>query len=128
MVFEGAGHIAEYTGGYEDWIRQRAAKPAHFREILVESKPKPAPEPKKEAKLLKKEQRELDGLPALIDQWESEKADLTTRLWEPELYQKSPDLAPKLKDEVAVLEERIKAGYARWEELEARRKAGEATV
>src|SRR5277367_2915355 len=82
LVFEGEGRVTEYTGGYEDWIRQRAAKPVHFREIPAEreSKPKPAPAAKKETKFLKKEQRELDGLPALLDQWETEKSDLTTRL------------------------------------------------
>lgn len=127
LVFEGAGRVTEYTGGYEDWIRQRAVKPAHFKEILVERKPAPEPAPvnRKEAKFLKKEQRELEGLPALLDQWETQKADLTTRLWEPDLYQKSPEMVLKLKDEVSVLEERIKTGYTRWEELEAKRQACE---
>ncbi|MCE0497425.1 MAG: ATP-binding cassette domain-containing protein, partial [Methylacidiphilales bacterium] len=127
LIFEGAGRVTEYTGGYEDWIRQRAGKPVHFREIPVEPKPEPKPAPvtRKEARFLKKEQRELNELPALLDQWETEKADLTTRLWEPQLYQTSPEKVPKLKDEVSVLEERIKTGYARWEELEAKRKACE---
>jgi len=128
LIFEGAGRVTEYAGGYEDWIRQRAEKPVHFREIPAGFKPEPKPAPvtRKESKFLKKEQRELNELPALLDQWETEKADLTTRLWEPQLYQKSPEMVPKLKDEVSVLEERIKTGYARWEELEAKRKACEA--
>ena len=130
LVFEGPGRIGEYTGGYEDWIRQRAAKQVHFKEIPAAPKPepKPAPATQKEIKFLKKEQRELEQLPALIDQWEEQKTDLTTRLWEPELYQKSPEMIPKLKDEISILEERIKAGYARWEELEAKRNACDATV
>jgi ATP-binding cassette subfamily F protein uup len=127
LIFEGAGRVTEYTGGYEDWIRQRVEKPVHFREIPAEPKPEPKPAPAagKEAKFLKKEQRELNELPALLDRWETEKADLSTRLWEPQLYQKSPEMVPRLKDEVSVLEERIKIGYARWEELEAKRKACE---
>ena len=125
LVFEGAGLINEYTGGYEDWIRQRAAKHAPFREIPFERPPEPKPVPvvRKGAKFLKKEQRELEELPALLDQWETAKADLSARLWEPDLYQKSPELVPKLKEELAAAEERIKTGYARWEELEAIRKA-----
>ncbi len=129
LVFEGEGRVLEYTGGYEDWIRQRAAKPVHFREIPAEPKPEVKPAPvvinKKDAKFLKKEQRELEELPELIDKWEAEKTNLANRLWEPDLYQKSPELVPKLKDELTALEEQIKTGYARWEELEAKRKASE---
>src|SRR6202453_1806127 len=43
LVFEGEGRIAEYTGGYQDWLRQRAAKPVHFREIPAEPKPEVRP-------------------------------------------------------------------------------------
>jgi len=132
LVFEGAGRISEYTGGYEDWIRQRAVKPVPFKEIPFEPKTEaklaPMPATKKPVKFLKKEQRELEELPALIDQWETEKADLTTRLWEPDLYQKSPEMVPKLKGEVSLLEERIKTGYIRWEELETKRKASETVA
>jgi hypothetical protein len=49
-------------------------------------------------------------------------------LWDPELYKKSPELLPKLNDELSALEEKIKVGYARWEELEAKRKAIEAAT
>src|ERR1700727_443803 len=58
MVFEGSGNITEYTGGYEDWIRQRDAKPVHFREIPAAPRPEPKPVivDKKAAKFLKKEQ------------------------------------------------------------------------
>ncbi len=128
LVFEGAGQVLEYTGGYEDWIRQRAAKPVvHFREIPAERKPEPKPVvvSGKPAKFLKKEQRELEELPAQLDQWETEKTALTERLWDPELYKKSPEILPKLNAELSALEERIKTGYARWEELEAKRKASE---
>lgn len=129
LIFEGEGCITEFTGGYEDWVRQRAAKPEHFREIPAAPKPEPKPAPAtgKPAKFLKREQRELDELPALLDRWETEKSALSSRLWEPELYQKSPETIPKLKEELSALEARINAGYARWEELEVKRKGDEAT-
>ncbi len=121
LVFEGAGRVAEYTGGYEDWVRQRSTGQV----VVVEKPAAPKPEPVsgKKAKFLNREQRELDELPGLLDQWETEKATLNERLWKPELYQKTPELLPKLKEELAGLEERLKTGYARWEELEAKRKA-----
>ena len=129
LVFEGEGRISEYTGGYEDWIRQRDAKPVHFREILAEPKPeaRPAPvvRPEKAAKFLKREQRELEELPALIEKMEEELSALNARLWDPAIYQKQPENVPQLKSELAALEERIKDGYTRWEQLEARRKASE---
>jgi ATP-binding cassette subfamily F protein uup len=129
LVFEGHGQIGEYTGGYEDWVRQRTLKPVPAPETAAAppAVPKPGPATGKEVKFLKKEQRELDELPARLDQWENEKHGLNTRLWEPDLYQKSPETVPKLKEDLAALEEKIRAGYARWEELENRRKAGETT-
>ncbi len=128
LVFEGAGRVVEYTGGYEDWIRQREAKPAHFREIPAAPKPvaTPAAAVRKGEKFLKREQRELDELPAQIEKWETELSALNERLWNPELYQKQPEKLPQLKTELAQLEERIRQGYARWEQLEAKRKAAES--
>lgn len=127
LVFEGAGRITEYTGGYEDWIRQRDAKPVHFREIPAAPKPVPAPAPvvTKGAKFLKREQRELEELPGQIEKMETEVSALNARLWDPAVYQKQPENVPLLKTELAVLEERIRQGYARWEQLEAKRKASE---
>jgi ATP-binding cassette subfamily F protein uup len=129
LVFEGAGRVTEYTGGYEDWIRQRDAKPVHFREILAEPKPEAKPSPatrqEKSPKFLKREQRELEELPEQIEKMEAELSALNARLWDPAVYQKQPGNVPQLKTELAVLEERIKQGYARWEQLEAKRKASE---
>ena len=119
LVFEGAGRIAEYTGGYQDWLRLRSIAPAP---VLDKSTPsKPAPVPGKKQKFLNREQRELDELPGLIDQWETEKADLNARLWKPDLYKKTPELIPQLKQELASLEKKIETSYTRWQELEQKR-------
>jgi ATP-binding cassette subfamily F protein uup len=132
LVFEGAGRVAEYTGGYEDWLRQREAAAAAAVPLPVKieavSPPPPAPAriEKKPVKFLNREKKELEELPAQIEQWEADLAELASRLWEPELYQKQPDLIPQLKSATAALEKRIKDGYARWEELDARRQAVEA--
>jgi ATP-binding cassette subfamily F protein uup len=125
LIFEGDGVISEYTGGYEDWIRQREAKKVHFREIPAPPKPLPvaAPVIKKGAKFLKKEQRELEELPAQIEKMETEVSALSEKMWDPELYKSEPGKLPLLKTELTVLEDRIRIGYARWEELEEKRKA-----
>ena len=49
-------------------------------------------------------------------------------MWDPELYKSEPGKLPQLKAELTVLEEKIRVGYARWEELEAKRKAAEGEV
>jgi len=127
LVFEGAGRVSEYTGGYEDWIRQRAALAlpvAAEPEVKLVGKPPPAARLEKGPKFLKREQRELEELPPLIEKMEAELSALNERLWDPELYKKQPEKLPQLKTELAVLEERIKHGYTRWEQLEEKRKAG----
>jgi ATP-binding cassette subfamily F protein uup len=126
LVFEGEGRVTEYTGGYEDWIRQRPSAPvATQSEAKPAEKPAPAPSVRLEKgpKFLKREQRELEELPALIEKMEAELSELNARLWDPAVYQKQPGNVPQLKTELAVLEERIKNGYTRWEQLEAKRKA-----
>ena len=135
LVFEGAGVISEFTGGYEDWIKQRdaaAAAAAIPAPPKVETKSEPISAPKASppiavpVKFLNKERRELEELPKQIEGWEAELAELSAQLWDPELYKNQPETIPLLKNGVASLEKRIKDGYARWEELDAKRQASEA--
>ena len=121
LVFEGEGRISEYTGGYEDWLRQRSAPAAAV--AVVEAKPVPASRTEEKVKFLKREQRELDELPAQIEKMEEEVSALNHRLWDPEIYKNEPAEVPQLKSELAALEARIQEGYRRWEQLEERRKA-----
>ena len=132
MIFEGDGRITEYTGGYEDWVRQRPA--ILDSSISGEAKVSASPATKaaapvtaeKAPKFLKREQRELDELPEQIDQMEGELSELNKQLWDPEIYKAKPQSVPELKAQLAALEEKIKTGYARWEQLEAKRKASAA--
>jgi len=129
LVFEGAGRITEYTGGYEDWLRQRPGTTAPAKEAPITAKPetKPVQSSGKEAKFLNRERRELEGLPLQIEQLEAKQAEISGQLWNPDVYQKEPEKIPKLKSELATAEEQIKTAYARWEELEAKRKMSEAS-
>jgi ATP-binding cassette subfamily F protein uup len=127
LVFEGEGRVTEYTGGYEDWLRQRPAPDAPVLASPVKQAPTPTParRAENEVKFLKREQRELDELPGQIDEMETELSALNHRLWDPQTYKGEPASVPQLKSEIAALEDRIKEGYHRWEQLEAKRKAGE---
>lgn len=129
IVFEGEGQITEFTGGYQDWVRQRDAKPVvHFREVPAKlPDPKPvAPVVKKGPKFPKKEAKELADLPGQLETWETEKSAVSAKLWEPDLYQKTPEAIPPLKAQLAELDQKITTGYARWEELEEKRLALES--
>jgi len=124
IVFED-GQIAEYVGGYDDWVRQReerekaraAAKPPSPPRAKT---PPPAPPAARAGRLSFKEQQELAALPGRIEQLESDIAELHRDMASPEFYRRSGEEiaaeAARLRD----LEEQLAAAYGRWEELEAR--------
>jgi ABC transport system ATP-binding/permease protein len=122
LVFEGEGRIAEYVGGYQDWLRQRSARAA-AKAIEAKSTPEKAPAvaAPKAKKLSQKESRELDALPGLIENLENEQATLGARLADPSLYQKDAAEAPRIKSRLAEVEASLNQALARWEDLEKRR-------
>src|SRR5262249_27760708 len=98
LVFEGQGHVQEFVGGYQDWVRQRAVEPA--------TGPKPAREsasgappvradpdgemPAQPRKLSYKERRELDELPGLIEKLEAEQRSIEAAIAGPTFYREAP--------------------------------------
>ena len=120
IVFEGKGHLEEYVGGYDDWLRQR-------KEPALPSKPvtpkeqgqKKARPPREKQKLSFKETRELDALPQTIETLEEEKQQLMATLNSPEFYA-SHDLAKinGANNRLEALEKELDEAYRRWDELE----------
>jgi ATP-binding cassette subfamily F protein uup len=124
FVFEGDGVVAEYTGGYEDWVRQRDAvkppispAPAAVVSAPAVQQPKPA-KIEKGRKFLNREQRELDELPGLIEALEARQATLSERLADPALYQQKDGAFQLLEKELNEIHHTIETSLARWEELE----------
>jgi ATP-binding cassette subfamily F protein uup len=124
LAFEGDGVVREYIGGYSDWRRQRAEPPVP---VTPESKPAravaPAAEPKKPAarKLSYMDQRELDQLPASIQQLEQEQSAVQAQLADPELYKREPAVMKTLSTRLQAIEAELGEAYARWEALESQR-------
>jgi ABC transport system ATP-binding/permease protein len=121
LVFEGDGRVTEYSGGYEDWLRQR---PSSTASASVEKAAPPAKVPAKGGKpkkFLNREQRELTELTGEIEKLEAERTALAKKLEDPALYQKSHDILRTVRDEMAALEKTIHDRYVRWEELESLR-------
>ena len=84
LVFGGDGKIEEYVGGYDDWLRQKeAAAVAGRGEPAAKPPPKPRPAT---IKMTFKEERELEALPALLEELEAEKKQLYLSLADPGFY------------------------------------------
>ncbi|HNX80528.1 MAG TPA: ATP-binding cassette domain-containing protein [Candidatus Omnitrophota bacterium] len=118
MVLEGNGIINEYTGGYDDWLRQKlplTPAPEKVKPVKETSKPK---KPPVKRKLTTKEQRELDAFPAVIERIESEQKEIYALLADFNFYQKDPLEVEKTRARSEFLSGELEKAYARWEYLE----------
>lgn len=117
LVMEEHGNVGEYIGGYDDWLRQRPKSKALSPE--KSSPPRPKMDSKKSKhKLSYNEQRELAKLPTIIDELETKQANLHEQMADPEFYKSQPDDIATAQKELTELEQKIKAAYERWEELD----------
>ncbi|WP_211830973.1 ATP-binding cassette ATPase Uup [Kistimonas asteriae] len=129
LVFEGNGVVREYVGGFEDWLRQggsmqrlvesgeKVLKPTETqtaKETVASAQPKSASGKKLSYKL----QRELDGLPAEIEQLEEEQQTLENLTAEAGFYQKDQDEVSQVLQRLTDLAGLIEEKMDRWAELE----------
>jgi len=126
LVFEGDGRVTEYTGGYEDWLRQRPAPAASAPEKKPDAPEKIPSKGAKPKKFPNRDQRELAELPREIEKMEAERDALAKKLEDPTLYQKSHDILRTVRDQIAALEQTLAQRYKRWAELEDLRASFEA--
>ncbi|WP_323135313.1 ATP-binding cassette domain-containing protein [Dyella silvatica] len=122
LVLEGNGQVGEYVGGYSDWLRQRptaalAVAAAAAKPGLTRNDPAPAPAAPKR-KLSFKEQRELDLLPARLEQLEADIAARTAAMNEPAFFQQDSAAIVKANEAIAALQAELDTAFKRWEELE----------
>ncbi|MCY9852864.1 ABC transporter ATP-binding protein [Vibrio mediterranei] len=127
-IFEGEGVIEEFVGGYHDAQQQRMqvieARKAY--EPVKETK-KQAVEPEKKAtavnskpkKLSYKLQRELEALPALLEQLEQELEQLQETVNNPDFFTKPVTETQPILDSLSAKEQQLEIAFERWEELEA---------
>jgi ATP-binding cassette subfamily F protein uup len=115
LVFEGAGMVKEYVGGYDDWLRQR----------LVEAKPinaskdtPPTRTIRRKAKFGFRQQKELDSLPLTVQVLETEQEDLYRVMGNPDLYKNDKSEIVGKKERLEAVKRLLAESYTRWEELE----------
>ena len=119
LVFEGEGKINEYVGGYSDWLRQRnTAQPKpNARKTDNSAAPEPAADVKKANKLSYKLQRELDTLPARIEELENAVASLNAEIGAGDFYQRDHAAAMAKLEELNRTQAQLDACFQRWIEL-----------
>jgi ABC transport system ATP-binding/permease protein len=129
---EGDGFWREYEGGYEDWKIQKARseqiraanqsqKVPAKQESALTLTPTPKPVAKNNVqKLNGKERQELEGLPALIEELETEQADIGIAMSNPDLYKNEPELAASMQARLSEITEQLDQKLQRWEALLSR--------
>ena len=123
LVFEGDGCIREYVGGYSDWLRQRPAASEPAPAVKPKPAVSPAPKSSKPAasgKLSYNERRELERLPARIEELEQRQRELHAATADPTFYKQEATIVTQRLEELRILEAELETVYGRWEELEAR--------
>jgi len=134
IVFEGDGRLAEYVGGYADWLRQRPAPGSAKTAVESDSRRQassgsgpvvrdladgqtPAPVRRK---LTYNEQRELSGLPTRIEALEAEHARLEAAAASPDFYKEGAEAIAQTLDRIASVEQELLDAYSRVDELKER--------
>ena len=132
VVFEGEGFLREFIGGFTDvesWYKGQNAKRQQVikdekakvknETNLSSNSPSAKSSPRKTKKLSYKDQRELESLPADIEQYENELAEMQLSVNDPQFFKKGNDETAKTLALLAEKEQALSQKYARWDELES---------
>ena len=119
LAFEPEG-VREYVGGYDDWLRQRTSPDEQPAAQPKQEPTKSAPPPRTAArKLAYKERRELEALPAQIEELEARLTELHAAMATPEFYRGAPSEIAAATAETSEVQQELQRAYLRWEELES---------
>ena len=125
LVFEGQGRIKEYVGGYEDWLRQRAAvterEAGPKTRNYERASPPPSSGPRKASH---REQQELLALPGRIERLEAEQQRLQDAVASPDFYKEPSDAIARTLARLETIEQELLDVLARWDELDSLGRGG----
>ncbi len=133
LVFEGAGRVAEYVGGYVDWLRQRpepvtvqASRPRDTAAgkagatLATRGTPDAAQGRPAKKRLTFNEQREFAALPGRIEDLEAEIRRLNDAVSAPEFYKEGAEAIRRTLARLDEAQQELHAAYDRWLDLESR--------
>jgi ATP-binding cassette subfamily F protein uup len=132
LAFENNGYVVEYSGGYDDWVRQSAhrkvvkselaKKNASAKETDQVSTPKCSGK-----KLTWAENDEREKLPEQISRLETKKIAIHEQMNSPEFYKKPHQKVQEITDTLSQCVTQLEKIYNRWEKLEEQNEAWLAT-
>jgi len=123
IAFEGQGKLTEFGGGYDDWLRfsqDRSSKPASTQKASAAASTAHTSTPAVTSRktLSFKEQRELESLPAEIEQLEQEQAGIQAQFAQGDIYKQAPERLKQLQDRLDEIETLLLQKLTRWETLD----------
>ena len=118
LVFEGQGKVNEYVGGYDDWLRQAQHQSSKQATPVADRKGPAKAAQRKPAKLSYKDQRELDQLPARIEQLEAELEQIHQTMASAAFYKQDNQQITATQDRLQQIEDELAEAYERWETLD----------
>ena len=128
LVFEADGTIAEYVGGYSDWLKRNRSlevidTPAPkqtppVRESAIENSAKESNTEEKKPKLSYHLQRELDEIPELIHQLEKKIAELESIISADSFYKQSYEQNQQTLEQLSNTQKKLDQAMDRWVEIE----------
>ena len=119
LVFEADGQVRRHAGGYSDWL-ERHGQLAVTDTPLLDSSENAKTERTKpiSRKLSYKLQRELDALPAGIEELETRVSVLRSTVSDPTFYQRPHEEVQRQLGALQELETQLERAVERWAELE----------
>ena len=120
IVFEGSGKIAEYAGGYSDYLQQRPtpveAVPSKTDGLSkIEKKPRLDRDRSRQAR---QQQRTLARVVKEMEDLQAKKALLETDLADADLYTRDPGTFQAKTDQLTALQAKLDEAEERWLTLE----------
>lgn len=128
LVFEADGTIAEYVGGYSDWLKRNRSlevidTPALKQgSAIIDSESEKSTKQSKttvnKRKLSYHLQRELDEMPSLINQLEKKIAELESIISAESFYQQSYEQNQQTLEHLSNTQKKLDQAMERWVEIE----------
>ena len=126
LVIGADGTVAEYAGGYDDWLKQRGEGVPSGTGTTPSPREKPRPKREGPRKLSFKERRELSELPGRIRDaetgiaaLEAEREELQRSMSDPAFYRQDGARIAHGRARLEAVQAGIEEAYHRWESLEA---------